>query len=772
MAENRTDLTIRAKAEGFQQVQQAAAKISNEAAKAVNEQIAGFKKIEKSTSAYKKEVKELEGVLDGLAKQQLVVIRAMEQVGKGTEEHKKLKDVLKDINDQYQVQERRLQSTNRALKEQAVTSRDLARGSFTQGLLMGAAPEMGFIQRGPGMRRQVAGQMLGRMGRGFAMAPFGGVGGLQQGLQGIPIVGGMLAGQLGTAMGFAQGALGLQQQQLQAASMIAGGGASARIRAARARGMAGVSAAGFAPQGGFLSQAEIQARAEAMRRTTEAQMPGLTGAQRKEIAENVTEAQRAFARTRISERLAQFEGGATATQRKIVENIEYGRAEKDTRERERLTKIWEDTLVGQAKRKAGAEAAAETQRVLSAPEERYREARRGAGARAAAEERRRPFAGIYREGLKYGGLAQQEALQAVTGLLQRGGGTMADVRQQGMLRAGFAAQTAYGIGGDISGAFLQAGRRGGMVGAGGRGGEAMVEAIGDAMKLGLEGSEINEYMAQMAQGIQQFQQTGIPINSRSIATMGGVFSSAGLGGVRGRILGGGMQQAAQGLTQRGIQTATDLLMAQTLGGFKGGGMEDYEQAMMQLESGKFGEGPEGEERLRGFVGKLMKAGGGGAAGRQVVRQAFGGLGVRMGVAETQAFTQSIMGGELTPEQAAAAEGVRAQMARGAKEAPQGVAGLATQAQDILDAYGGAVRRAASLQNRQNEIGAKMLKPMQDLQASTLNINTAFTNLASGGLKDITGKIEELTKKIEKVTAQMDQLGGWKGWSALATGELF
>jgi len=764
MPENRTDLIIRAKAEGFQQVQQKAAQISGAAAKAVNEQISGFKRIEKSTSAFKAEVKELEGALDGLAKQQLVTVRAMEQVGKGTDEYKKLKEVLDDLNDQYQVQERRLQATNRALKEQAVTQRDLARGSFGQGLLMGAAPELGFIQRGPGMRRQVAGQVMGRMGRGFAMAPFGGVGGLQQALAGIPVVGGMLAGQLGTAMGFTQGALGLQGQQLQAASLIAGGGAAARIRAARARGMAGVRAGEFAPEGGFLTQAEIQSRAEAMRRTAEEQAPTLTAAQREEIAENVAEAQAAQARSRATERLAQFgPEGPTEFQRKIVEMNAQNEAKYDAREREKFTKIWEEDLVGKARRRAGEEAAQETQRVLSAPERRYQEARRAAGGRAAARERRRPFEGLYQAGLEYGAFSQQESLQQITGVLQAGGGTMADVRQQGMLRAVFAAQRAYGVGADVSGAFLQAGRRGGLVGGMGRGGEAMAESIADAMSMGLEGSEINDYLAQMAQGIQQFQQTGIPINPRTLAALGREVAGAGLGGVRGRVVAGGIQRAAQGLTQRGIQSATDLMMAQTMGGFRGGGMENYEQAMMKLESGEF-QGPE----LQEFVGGLMRAGGGGATGRQVVRQAFRGLGVQMGVRETKAFTKSIMGGELSPEEMEQAEAVRAQMKRGAREAPAGVAGLTQQAKDILDAYGGSVRRAAALQNKQNAIGAQMLPTMQNLQASTLSISKAFTTLASGGLSDVTGKIEDLAKKLENVTAKMEKFGIWQGWSEAVT----
>lgn len=436
------------------------------------------------------------------------------------------------------------------------------------------------------------------------------------------------------------------------------------------------------------------------------------------------------------------------------------RTEENNRLWKELSVGFKETLIfeefGKGRQQAREKAIAAETETLSAPQRVYSAKRSKAGSRAAAKARNDPFKAIYSQGLALGGLNQQQALESVMGMLQAGGGTMTDVKDQGMLGASFAAKTAYGVDAGTSGAFLKAGRRGGLTGARGQGGAALARTIDEGRSLGLsEGSETTAYLAQIAQGISSFEQTGIPINSKSISNLGGEFAKSGMGGVRGRVLGGGIQRAAQGLTQRGIQSSTDLLMAQTLGGFKGGGMDDYENSMIQLESGKFGEGPEGKERLKSFVGKLMKAGGGGATGRQVVRKGFAGLGVSMGVAETKSFTKSIMGGEMTAEETAQAAQVREEMAGGVKGATGGVAGLKAQADDILKGYGGAVKRAAALQNEQNRIGATMLPAMQNLQDSALNINKLFTALADEGIAKMSGKMEDFTKNLSEATTGLE-----------------
>ena len=761
MAETRTDLLVQAKAKGFQEVQQQASKVIDAAAKATTNQIKGFAKLEGAGRAYKKEIKALEPQLIDLTKQQLATTRAMEGMAKGSKVYQQLGQNLREINTQYS----KLAGMRDKLKElfgprggpgQPLTAKDMARGGFMQGLVQGGLHVD--LQRGPGMWRQAAGMATGTMLRGFAGAPFGGVGGVQQGLAGIPGVGGFLAGQFGTAMGFGEGALGVQQARLGALPLFgAGRGNRRRVQEAQARAAEGVRVEDYTASGQFLTPDVIAERAAAAGKYAAANVK-MTPEMQAQANATYREMFQATARRQAEE--SGWRGKPTEEALALAERVKRDQLSANTPLRRKLWETAQASVLKPEQEKAREQAETGMREILTTPEKRYREAVQDAERRAGRRERGRPFAEVKRIGRELGGMSEQEAIQAVSPLLQRAGGGIQAAQQQNMIRAAISAQTVYGVGAETSGAFLGAGRRGGMVGAQGRGGETLAATIGDALRLGLEGSELTDYLQQMANGFENWKQTGIPINPKSIASLSSTFATQGLGGVRGGVMGQRFAQAGQRLTQTGIQDAIDLMMLQTVGGYQGGGMEQYMESMKKLESTQMG----GED-LQKMIRQIYETAGGGATGTWTVREALGRKGMQMGVGEAELFVKSATGQKLTEQEQAKLAEQQQQMNLAGQQAPKGVAGLATQAQDLMDTYGGAVKRAAALQNKQNSIGESLLPTLQNLQASSANINKAFQILSDDTLNKAAKQIEKFTAGIERLSNMLDDKNT-SGWSKL------
>jgi len=656
MAETRTDLVVNARAKGFQQVQQQAGKLVDQATKAAANQAKGYTKMAGSTSAYRKEVKELEKQLANLSKQQLATMKAMQGMDKVSNTYKQLKENLKNLGSEAVLTGKKIALTHQAFGPRGatggpLTARQMGAGGFVQGLAQGG---LGIsLQRGPGMWRQAAGMAVGGMARAAAEMPFGGVEGLQNLISKAPFLGPLAGMHFGNAMQFAQGSMGVQQARLGAVPFFE-------------RPTANID----------------KARQQAMGKT-----PG------------------------------EYEN------RILTERMGIFAKQENLTEKERTEALWSvQTQLRQDLATGG-------------------KGRALAGAQAAGAAAGQPFAEVRKAGRELAGLSEQQALEASMNMLQRGGGTLGQAQQQGMIRAGFAAQTRYGIGPETQGAFLQAGRRGGLAGAGGRAGEAMTDAIAQGMSLGLEGSELQDYMAQMANDIASWKQTGIPLNSKSVYQISGAIAGTGLGGVRGATIGRGLAQAGQQLSAGGVQDTIDLLMLQTMGGFKGGGMEEYEKAQIRLEQ-MGGVGQEwNADTVKSLVDQLMQAGGGGATGRQVVRQALGRKGIKMTQAETLAFTES------NPMQQAK---TLQEMGAVAANRPENAGEMIEQAAQSMRDYGTAIGKAANLQNQQNQVGETMIPIMQKLQQSAMNIDTAFVKIAEKPLAWLSGVSDEASAAIKRL----------------------
>jgi len=90
--------------------------------------------------------------------------------------------------------------------------------------------------------------------------------------------------------------------------------------------------------------------------------------------------------------------------------------------------------------------------------------------------------------------------------------------------------------------------------------------------------------------------------------------------------------------------------------------------------------------------------------------------------------------------------------------------MAGQAEEIVSGAGESLRRAAQLQNKQNDVGGQILPTMLTLQESQAKLSNAFTGLATGPLKNVSGMISDFTGALEKmatnteaVTAAMGRL---------------
>jgi len=650
-----------------------------------------------AVAAAREESSRLEQQLRKLVQRQTQLNKELDKTERGSDAYKKLIDDLGKVEERSGQVEKNLQSIQKAFKESA------KEGAFFQGLLQGAVPGANFIQRGPGAMRQAAGVYTGQMARGVAggvgQIPFQGAAGIAQALQSVP-GGGFLAQPLMQAMQRAQQALQFRQQRqqmlpfLQMGTGIGGTITTGESLAQRRRRITAQIDKELKAQGGII-------------KTTPAPVSGvLTG----ERPFPTVAAREAAARAGRLEKKAAPYGGlpgyAQEQQRKRREELIEERLRAEEKER------------GPAGKRTRARS---LQDLIRAQGQRF-------------------------------GYALPEAMQAVGAVSQVGGGRGEAIAQQNMVPMIMAAQR-MGMGPDVAGAFLQGGRRGGLVGGRGRAGEAMEEAIKDGMALGLEGSELNDWLQQMAGDIRSWKTTGMPINARSITGIGVALAASGIGGLRGSVMAKNLASKARELSTRGPQTAAELILYQELGGWTGqGGIAEVEQAQLRMQKQKFT-----PEDLSRVFSRFLSAGGGGdtaesaARSRQTFRQAMQSLGVSVGIEESMLIEKQARGRGLSAKEQEALMAAQEERGMGVARAeaftPEAVA-------QTVDA---AIKRQAGIVNQQIASGQTMIQTMQNLESTTSNVVKGFTNLASGPLTNLTNSISGLSDEIPELTKRLRDL---------------
>jgi hypothetical protein len=702
------------KTQGMAQGQQETARVAREAQKAIDAQVKGFATSGKSMQAVEKEIGRLEETLQGLAVRQAAINREMEKVGDtGTKEYKALSRELKQVRQEAGQVTGAISSLDRAfLKAKA------SRQGFAQGLMQGFAPGVaGYLQRGPGMRQQMMGAAiggfarrgLGAVGGGLRAAGtsltggmFAGAQGVAQGLGAMPLVGGILGPAASRALAQAQQRMQAQQVELQTMPFV--GGIGLRGEAARAGARAR----------GTISDQEIAGRV-AQAGTLGRLLPSEENFAR---ARKEIQAQRGARREQLRPFMAGKMGGPVFGMREAGERLAGGQED-------------EGAIELRAMDLAGKEAEERVQRGL----QRERASR---GQRARRRVMGRLELGM---GTQFG--MDINAERQFRAQVQQVGGGYGDTAQEvSMSRTAMAAQTAFGIGGDISGAFLQAGRRGGLVGAEGGASRMLTDSLADAMKMGLEGSEVTDYLQQMAAGISSWKTTGIPFNKQSMADIAGTLGTMGMGGVRGMAVAGGVSRAAEQLSRTGPQSVGQLMMLQTLGGMTPGksGMEAMEEALIKLEEKQF----KGED-FKLLMERLTTAGGGGAEGRRVAYGVLSNMGINITRGELKRLDEGvpIQTWEQERERRMQGEKLAGKVARD----PQALIKAAA------DAVPNALKEQARLTNRQIANGAKLIDSMSQLEAVAQKMTELMTELLAPVFKKLGVVTEDLSGNIAGMQAQ-------------------
>ena len=407
---------------------------------------------------------------------------------------------------------------------------------------------------------------------------------------------------------------------------------------------------------------------------------------------------------------------------------------------------YEERFIYQGDQQIGYEEVFEetTDEQLRRSEEKRLRAKRARMLGSATATKRMLSATIVAPGVEQAAMAKPEAMQFAAQVAQVSGGRVVEMvrRSPEFFKTAFAAKTLYGAGPEVAGAFMQAERRGGLVGGAGRGSEALAEAIGQATAIGLEGSEVNDFLGVIASGIQDWKRTGIHMNAGSITGIArGVGES--IGAVRGLAVARGMQTAATGAAMKGPQTNLDLMMMQAAG-YRGGGAAEFEQAQIALEKGL------SSEQWNTILERLIQQGGGGSTGRLYAREQFQRAGITMPGSEMQKLAREGIAGVPGAEQLTDAQ-------------------LAEQAAAATDPL---ARRQAAITNKQIASGDLMIKSTQDMEEAASNIATAFSEELGPKLAELTGQIKELTKSLGPAIEKLKKLSsGEMGLlEAFATGD--
>lgn len=737
-----------------------------------------FKNLDKvNLNDVQKQLGSLQDELSGVYKEQEAVTKVMvDMADKASPAYEKLENhtkalavesrilegrihsITKAYSQEFKEAERAAAQAKRAADEQRKTQEQM-RGAFVQGLAQGGLPfPAPFLQRGPGMGRQVAGMAIGSMvsggfgaGRALGQGMFGGVQGFTQTMAALPLAGPALAGKFARGASYAQQYIQLQQQRLELAPQLVSpmeilerreaqleqAGRSKAVQEARAK-----------QDQNFKKYKELQ----------ETQSSLLTRSSER-LAKNEEDIKKVFeaAAKESKKSIAgpQEKGSVLGGLLRTVVGAGEGTAVIDQKTTNKITTIQKatDSFLERQRKSLGIveNKISKQLEIITKQNDEVTRAEEEALTKVKIPD---PFQDLGKLGAELLGVGRPQAEQFFAALVGAGGGYKKEAAAQGMLTMGAAAKTVFGIGPEVSGAFLQAGRRGGITGMAGTGGEMFQQALSDAMKAGLEESEINNWMQQVASGIQNFQNTGIPINPKSITSMAADIARTGITGTRAMSIAQGLGGKIQEIGRQGPMTSLDLYLLHTITGYTGtGGAKEYIEKRKEME--RLGK-TVGTLGVAGAlqVPELQKvfqtmAGGPGSDINERIARVQGLLGPTMGTSLQEAeWIVRYARGEMTPEQILAAQREEERRATGAAgvtaiEQGGGYEGLAKQA---IGAIAPGARQMAYVTNQQIEAGRKMSGVVLQLERMATDTATAFANLAGEPLKLVVGALDSLEKQ--------------------------
>jgi len=722
MVERRTRVVIEAQAKGFEQAKRA---------------VKGtFDPAKRGAKDTEREMKGLDKTVETLTKHLDVLNKAFK--GGGTEGKRALAELRREL--------KALDQDMRRMTSGGGRGGGGVRGGFGSGLMSGMG--MGDIFPQQGFGSNVAGRVAGRgarrgarMAGGFAAAGFSGMGGMATALQGIPVVGGFMAGQLQNVMATSgAGIQSIQQRQALMPSMNAAEMAMdlerARSGAREANPLARMDKRGIRAAGDLAAWMDVGGAANSASARLQSTVVGAGGGQDLGDAWGAGD--------RIQAKLA------ARAARSQIQNTP-GLAEAEDRAREAAL---------EGVRKQGSQDEARRQRRAVRRSEGRRNSAVGAAERKVRDALFNPLLDIASGGGGQSGMGvgPAELYSFAGGLANTSGVGLKTLSGAGAGRSFFrqalGAQQNLGLDQGISGAFAK-GSRQGVLGGGLGGAEAsFTKAIGDAMRLGLNGSELTHFMQMSAQSLSNFEQTGMPLDPAAIGGVGLTLARAGLGGVRGGNVGQALLGAGQQLGASGPSSAVQLLMFQKMYGFKSGsGIKGFAGAQRRAEGGKISEGG-----FQSFIQALLKGSGSDDEGQLRLKDAFNSLGVN--ISSVEAFRLS--GGD-----PATTKKIRKDLAKSATQAAAyqrggGPAGFAEQNVDAIrtkvaqharekNAVGRGVAGAAlTFEDEQLKVTRQFARLAKEVQTITKTLGGAAEK-GSKTIVDLIKVIEGLVEKSEGVS---------------------
>jgi hypothetical protein len=333
-------------------------------------------------------------------------------------------------------------------------------------------------------------------------------------------------------------------------------------------------------------------------------------------------------------------------------------------------------------------------------------------------------------GRDYGAMNLGQTQQFVGNMAYSAGGNAGDLASEGLIRSGLAAQTRYGIGGDVSAAFGTAARVGGLDGGKGAGGaEGLATAIGEAVALKLDGSDLVKYVAQTADGIRQFQQTGIPVATGAIGRVSEGLEGLGISGPQASAGGFGMARALQNIGDTGPQDAFGVAAMQSLGG-------DQTTLEGQLGAQERLRNLSGEDANKVFsrFGRLIRdqSGGKGNVGREQVRQLAKRLNLPTDSDSIRKLSSRIASGRFN------LAGIR-------KGAPLDAKMLDEQGAQSIDPV---LKTQADIENATADTGEAGIASSQNSEQTAQIAAKAYAGAIAPTLNGVTGALLKLTQYLE------------------------
>lgn len=347
-----------------------------------------------------------------------------------------------------------------------------------------------------------------------------------------------------------------------------------------------------------------------------------------------------------------------------------------------------------------------------------------------------PFdrAGMTAVGQGFGVKPQQAIMQAAV-LSQ----SMYGPAGAGDLEQALAARQVFGIGTGQLGAFRGAMRRTGYGPDAGNRNEVTMTLM-TAVKLGLEASEVAEYMQQQTGFLKSLESQGLRASNAELQAINSGVAATGIRGFRAQSITQGFARGAIRVGQQGMQSAADVRLMRAMGYTGRGGAEEYAKYMMMAQDPGIA-ARYMPEYVQSFT-RGMDPNSDYAA--MMVQRAMGKMGVQLGPVEAR---QMALGGSAFKKGMAGSVGATASYAE-----LNGIEGImARSGRQIAGVTGSTVVEQAGIEQLRIEAGAKVARSMLDLERSVVDIANSFGNALAPAVEELTAAIKAATGAVSEST---------------------